>query len=88
MKPPTQAQHPLPVWQSALLTRGCQIRSGSRLFSLEMQPIGDRIVCTPAVDGSMVPFNLPVTIGEPVTIRWDDELSRYLVTTARQRLVA
>jgi hypothetical protein len=88
MKPPTRANSALPVWQSALLTQGCQVRSGGRIFFLELLPIGDRIVCTPIVSGWMVPFQLNVTVGQMVTITWDPELSRYLVTTADQRLAA
>jgi hypothetical protein len=88
MKPPTRANSALPVWQSALLTQGCQVHSGGHIFFLELQPVGDRIVCTPDVSGWMVPFRLSVTAGQPVTIAWDHELSRYLVTTPGQRLAA
>ena len=88
MRPPTRANNALPVWQSALLTQGCQVQSGGCFFCLELLPVGDRIVCTPTVSGRMVPFQLSVTVGQLITITWDHELSRYLVTTAGQRLAA
>lgn len=69
-----------PVWQSALLTRGCEVKSAGQFFPLELRPLGDRIVCTPTASGSLMPFNMSVTIGQPVTITWDSELSRYIVT--------
>jgi hypothetical protein len=31
------------------------------------------------VSGSLLPFNMSVTVGKPVTITWDSELSRYIV---------
>jgi hypothetical protein len=88
MKSPTRANSALPVWQSALLTQGCQVHSGGQIFSLELLPVGDRIVGTPTISGWMAPFHLVVTVGQPVTITWDHELSRYLVTTPEQRLAA
>ncbi len=72
---------PLPIWQTALLTQGCRVKSGSEFFPLELHPAGDRIVCTPSVSGSLLPFNVEVKVGRPVTITWDRELSRYIVTT-------
>jgi hypothetical protein len=88
MKPPTRANSALPVWQSALLIRGCQVQSGGRILSLALVPVDHRIVCTPTMSGWMVPFHVKVIGGEPVTITWDQELSRYLVTTVGRRLVA
>jgi hypothetical protein len=88
MKPPTKANSALPVWQSALLTQGCHVHSGGHIFCLELLPIGDRIVCTPSVSGWLGPFHLRVKVGQVVTITWDHELSRYLVTTSGQRLAA
>jgi hypothetical protein len=82
-------QHPeLPVWQSALLSRGCQVHSEGRLYSLDLQPLGDRIVCTPTVNGWMVPFHVGVTNGQSVTISWDPELSRYIVSTGDDLVAA
>jgi hypothetical protein len=40
------------------------------------------------MNGCMVPFNVDVMIGEFVTITWDTELSRYLVTTAGHQSAA
>ena len=57
----------LPIWQSALLSQGCQVHSAGQFFPLELRPIGDRIVCTPTVSGSLLPFNVAVTVGQPVT---------------------
>ena len=88
MKPPTRANNALYVWQSALLTQGCQVHSGGQIFYLELLPVGDCIVCTPTVSGWMVPFHLSVTVGQLVTITWDQQLSRYLVTTSGRRLAA
>lgn len=84
MKPSTIADNPLPVWQSALLTHGCQVKSADHFFPLELHPVGDRIICTPSVSGSLLPFDVRVTVGQPVTITWDTELSRYIVTAAGQ----
>ena len=69
----------LPIWQSALLSQGCRVQSAGQFFPLELRPVGDRIVCTPTVSGSLLPFNVAVSVGQPVTIRWDSELSRYIV---------
>ena len=88
MKPPTRAKGTLPVWQSALLAQGCQVHSGDHTLSLDLVPVEDRIVCTPTISGWMAPFHLKVTVGQPVTITWDLELSRYLVTTMGRRLAA
>jgi hypothetical protein len=48
-------------------------------LGLELHPVGDRIVCTPTVSGAFTPFDVPVIMGQPVTITWDSELSRYIV---------
>jgi hypothetical protein len=71
----------LPIWQSALLSQGCRVHSAGQFFPLELRPVGDRIVCTPTVSGSLLPFNVAVTGGQPVTISWDSDLSRYMVRT-------
>jgi len=70
---------PLPVWQTALLTQGCQVKSGDQFFPLELQPVGDCIFCNPTISGALMPFNVEVIIGQPVIITWDNELSRYVV---------
>ena len=88
MRPETTADNPLPIWQSALLTHGCQVSAAGQFFALELHPVGDRIVCTPSVSGSMLPFDVTVTVGQPVTITWDAELSRYIVTAAGEPIAA
>lgn len=82
------ADGPLPIWQTALLTRGCQVDSGGSFFPIELRPAGDRILCTPTVSGALMPFNIVVTVGEPVAITWDNELSRYVVTSGDQAVAA
>jgi hypothetical protein len=84
----TSANRALPLRQNAPLTHGPQTQSGGNAMSLELQPLGDDIVCTPTMSSWMVPFHLSAALGEPVTITWDHELSRYLVTTSVQRLAA
>ena len=79
---------PLPIWQSALLTRGCEVRSGGQFFALELHPVGDRIVCTPSVSGSLLPFDVTVSVGQPLTITWDSELSRYIVSGSGRPIAA
>lgn len=78
----------LPIWQSALLTHGCEVNSGGDFFPLELHPVGDRIVCTPSVSGSLLPFNVSVRVGQPVAITWDSELSRYIVTAGGRPIAA
>lgn len=70
----------VPIWQAALLTQGCQVQVGGQFFPLELRPVNDRIFCTPSVSGSLLPFNVSVKLGESVTIAWNAELSRYVVT--------
>jgi hypothetical protein len=88
MKSSVTADSQLSIWQSALLTHGCQVKSANHFFPLDLQPIGDRIVCTPTVSGSMLPFQVSVVVGQPVTITWDSELSRYIVIAAGRRVAA
>lgn len=87
MKSPA-ASNPLSIWQSALLQHGCQMKSGDHFIPLELHAVGDRIFCTPTVNGAMLPFNIQVTVDAPVIITWDSELSRYGVTAAGRRLAA
>lgn len=82
------ADSALPIWQSALLTRGCGIQSGSGFIPLELRPVGERIICTPSASGALLPFNVNVTVGEPVTITWDNELSRYVLTANGRPIAA
>jgi len=82
------ANSPLPVWQTALLTRGCEVSANGEFFPLELRPAGDRIVCTPSVSGSLLPFNVSVTIGQPVAITWDSDLSRYIVSAGGEPIAA
>ena len=82
------ADTPLPVWQSALLTRGCEVNSEGKFFPLELRPVGDRIVCTPTVSGSLMPFNVGVVVGQTVDIRWDSEISRYIVLAGGEPIAA
>jgi hypothetical protein len=79
-----EMDNPLPIWQTALLAQGRKVHSGGEFFPLELHPIGDRIVCTPSVSGSLLPFNVEVIVGLPVTITWDSELSRYIVSAGGQ----
>ena len=80
--------NPLPIWQQALLTRGCEVSAGGQFFPLELHPAGDRIVCTPSVSGSLLPFNVSVIIGQPVAITWDSDLSRYIVSAGGEPIAA
>ena len=84
----TIADAPLPVWQSVLLTRGCEVRSGAEFFPMDLRPVGDQILCTPSVSGSLMPFNVTVTVGESVQISWDSELSRYIVAAGGGQMAA
>lgn len=77
---PPRADTPLPIWQSALLSQGCRVQSAGEFFPLDLRPAGDHIVCTPSMSGSLFPFNVAVTVGHPVIITWDSDLSRYIVT--------
>ena len=73
----------MPVWQTALIALGCQLDVGrSQLLPLELHPVENSIVCTPPFSGAMRPFDVPVEVGQIVTITWDSELSRYLVKVA------
>ena len=68
----------LPVWQNALVVHGCQLDTGSQTVPLQLEPVGDCLRCTPTASGSMLPFNVPVSVGQIVKIGWYDD--RYVVT--------
>ena len=69
----------MPVWQSVLLAHGCQLRTEDKTLSLQLEPVGESLHCTPASSGSMLPFNVPVLVGQTVTVTWDSDVSRYVV---------
>jgi hypothetical protein len=45
----------------------------------ELERSDERLHCTPRSSGSILPFNIPVRLGQTVNIAWDSELSRYIV---------
>ena len=69
----------MPVWQSVLVAHGCQLDTGNQTLPLQLEPVGECLHCTPRPSGSILPFNIPVRVGQTVTITWDSELSRYIV---------
>ena len=69
----------MPVWQSVLVAHGCQLDTGSQTLPLRLEPGGECLHCTPRASGSILPFNIPVRLGQTVSIAWDTELSRYIV---------
>ena len=79
---------PMPVWQSVLLTHGCQLDNGSQILPLKLESLGDCLRCTPTFSGSMLPFDMPVRVGQTVTISWDNDLSRYIVESRGKRKAA
>ena len=83
-----EAQNGLPVWQSVLLTHGCHVDNGNQIVPLKLEPLGNSLRCTPAFNGSMLPFDLPVRVGHTVTISWDINLSRYIIESRGQRMAA
>ena len=58
----------MPVWQSVLLAHGCQLRTEDQTLSLQLEPVGESLHCTPTSSGSMLPFNVPVSVGQTVTV--------------------
>ena len=78
----------MPVWQNALLVHGCQLDNGSEILPLKLEPVGDFVQCTPTSSGSMLPFRVPVCVGQTVTISWDSERSRYLVESMGKKTAA
>jgi len=87
-KPKKDALIPLPVWQSVLLTHGCRLDNGRQIRTLKLEPRGDCLCCTPTFTGWMLPFDIPVRVGHMVTIRWDIDLSRYIVESLGKRKAA
>jgi hypothetical protein len=79
---------PMPVWQSVLLTLGCQLDNGRQILPLKLEPRGDCLRCTPTSTGSMLPFDMRVRVGQTVTISWDNDLSRYIVESLGKRKAA
>ena len=69
----------MPVWQSVLVAYGCQLDTGRQTLPLQLEPVGECLCCAPRSSGSILPFNIPVRVGQTVTITWDSELSRYVV---------
>ena len=78
-RPKTGLQISLPVWQSALIAHGCQLDTGNQILPLRLEPVGESLHCIPTCSGSLLPFNVPVCVGQTVTITWNSDLSRYVV---------
>jgi hypothetical protein len=70
----------MPVWQSVLVAHGCRLDTGNQTFPIQLEAVGECLHCTPRSSGSILPFNIPVRVGQTVTITWDRELSRYIVS--------
>ena len=70
----------MPVWQSVLVAHGCLLDTGNQTWPLQLEAIGECLHCTPRSSGSIMPFNIPVRVGQSVTIRWDSDLSRYIIS--------
>jgi hypothetical protein len=87
-KPKKDVRVPMPVWQSVLLTIGCQLDNGRRILPLKLEPRGDCLRCTPTFSGPMLPFDMPVRFGHRVTISWDNDLSRYIIESRGKRKAA
>jgi hypothetical protein len=78
----------MPVWQSALMAHGCKLETGKQTLALKLEPVGETLHCTPASSGCMLPFRVPVHMGQLVTITWDSGLSRYIVESRGQKTAA
>jgi hypothetical protein len=76
------------VWQSVLVAQGCQLDDGSQLLPLQLEPVGERLHCTIRSSGSILPFNIPVCVGQALTISWDCQLSRYIVELSGENIAA
>jgi len=88
VRPKKNVQIPMPVWQSVLLTVGCQLDNGRQILPLKLELRGDSLWCTPTSTGSMLPFDMRVRVGQTVTISWDNDLSRYIVESRGKRKAA
>ena len=73
------AQLSMPVWQSVLVAHGCQLDTGNQTLPPQLEAGGGYLHCIPRSSGSILPFNIPVRLGQTVNIAWDSELSRYIV---------
>ena len=82
-KPKSGAPIAMPVWQSVLVAHGCQLDNGNQILPLRLEPVGASLHCTPSSSGSLLPFNVPVCVGDTVTITWDSVLSRYIVESVK-----
>jgi hypothetical protein len=78
----------MPVWLNALVVRGCHLDNGSEVMPVKLVPVGDRLHCIPASNGFMLPFQIPVSMGQTVTISWDYESSRYIVESMGKKIAA
>jgi hypothetical protein len=78
----------LPVWQSALIAHGCKLETGDQTLPLHVEPVGEALHVIPTFSGSMLPFHIPVRVGQTVTITWDSELSRYIVKARGRKTAA
>ena len=87
-KPKTGAPISMSVWQSVLVAHGCQLDTGNQILPLPLEPVGESLHCTPKTSGSLLPFNVPVLVGQTVTITWDSELSRYVVEWPGETIAA
>jgi hypothetical protein len=89
MDEPTRAKPlSLPVWLNALVVQGCRLDTGSRVLPLKLEAVGDSLRCIPTSSGSMLPFQIPVHVGQMVTIRWDSEISRYVIESMGRKTAA
>ena len=73
----------MPVWQSVLVAHGCQLDTGSQILQFRLEPVGESLHGTPTCSGSLLPFNVPVCVGQTVTITWNSDLSRYVVESVK-----
>jgi hypothetical protein len=78
----------MPVWLNALVVRGCQLDNGSEVLPSKLEPVGDCLHCVLTSNGLMLPFQIPVSMGQTVTISWDYESSRYMVESMGKKTAA
>ena len=86
----TQMASPLsmPVWLNALVVRGCQLDNGSEVLPLKLELVGDCLHCIPTSNGFVLPFQILVSMGQIVTISWDNASSRYIVESMGKKTAA